>query len=88
MAKQEALPKEAGETDTSKRGSIVPTDSWLNRKGNAIYVNIPEKDIILTENKYGKRLSFVTSVEAVSNLVTGKNKDGKAVTGTKLGRFE
>jgi len=80
---QQSLTAPKQETAPARSGSIVPTDSWLNQKGNAIYVNIPEKDVILTVGKDGnKRLSFITSVVAVKNMVDGEKK------GVNLGRFE
>lgn len=83
VSKQKSLPKkEASESDNSKKGSIVPTDSWINVKGKAVYVNIPEKDVILVSTEYGKRLSFITSLDSLKKMVDGTTQ------GTKLGRFE
>jgi len=77
--KNKSLPKV---DDTPTKGTIVPTDSWLNRKDNAVYVNIPEKDVVLIVGTDGKkRLSFITSVNSLARIVNGEIK------GTNLGKF-
>jgi hypothetical protein len=94
---QKPLPKEDEEEDEGKdndtRSSIVPTDSWLNRHGNAVYVNIPKSDVRYTTDKDGnQRISFITSVSSLDDLVKGyRMKEGnvkKPISGVNLGRFE
>jgi hypothetical protein len=81
MAKktQKTLPPEENASETPvKSGKIVPTDSWINVKGKAIYVNIPEKDIRVVNG----RVSFITSLVSIQDLASGEK------LGVKLGRFQ
>ncbi len=70
--------------ETPVKTGIIPTDSWINvsENGKAVFINIPEKDLVLTEYQGEQRVSFVTSMVSIENLVNGKNK------GVKLGRFK
>jgi hypothetical protein len=80
---QTTLQEKEKASDARQSGSIVPTSSWINVKGKAVYVNIPEADIRLTTGKDGsKRISFITSMVSLENLVSGKN------LGVNLGRFQ
>lgn len=69
--------------DNGYSGKIVPTNSWINVKGKAVYVNIPEADIHIVDSKeYGRRVSFITSLAALKGIASGEKK------GAQLGRFE
>lgn len=76
--------KASADRETENNGSgIQATDSWINVKGKAVYVNIPEKDVKLVKNgKYGKRVSFITSLDSLQRLVDGE------IGGVNLGTFE
>jgi hypothetical protein len=71
-------------SESQNSGSIVETESWLNisPNGKAVYLNIPEKDVIITESEYGKKVVMITSVDSLRRLLDGEIK------GVKLGRFE
>lgn len=77
---QAPLPiEEAKASETLvKSGKIVPTDSWINVKGKAIYVNISEKDVRVVNG----RVSFITSLVSIQDLASGEKQ------GVKLGRFQ
>jgi len=77
------LPKGNASKDTkTEKSGIVPTESWLNVHGNAVFVNIPESDAVLVDTKYGKKISFITSLESLKRLVAGE------IQGVNLGKFE
>lgn len=71
------------ESDDRESGSgIVKTDTWLNVKGKAVFLNIPKKDIKLVKNgKYGERVSFITSLDSIKRLADGE------IEGVNLGTF-
>jgi hypothetical protein len=70
-------PRKDAETQYS--GSIVETDSWMNRKGKAIYVSVMEADCEFDDNG---RMTFITSVSNLERFASGEIK------GVKLGKFE
>jgi hypothetical protein len=67
---------------TTQKSGIEQTESWLNVHGNAVYLNIPESDIKITESEYGNKLVMVTSLKSLKKLVDGE------IAGVNLGRFE
>jgi len=82
---QKPLPKPSNDEadDDNKSSGFVETDSWINGHGKAVYINVPEKDIIVTvDKKYGNRLTLVTSLATLKRFVDGE------IQGVPLSRFK
>jgi hypothetical protein len=84
MTTKSNYPKKADEAEkTDKKSGIIPTNSWLNVHGKAVFLNIDPKDIVVVKSdKYGDRVTFITSLEALRQIVEGEKQ------GANLGRFE
>lgn len=84
-ATQKKLPSKGAKQETPVQSGIVPTeDSWINvtESGKAVFVNIAEADLILTEYNGQKRVTLITSMKALENIVSGEKH------GIKLSRFK
>jgi hypothetical protein len=84
-ATQKKLPNKGAKQETPVQSGIVPTeDSWINvtESGKAVFVNIAEADLILTEYNGQKRVTLITSMKALENIVSGEKH------GIKLSRFK
>lgn len=83
-AKNKKLPKQEPEPEQQNTDSgFVDTKAWINVHGKAVYVNIPEEDITIVENKkYGNRATFVTSLDSLRRLLEGE------IQGVKLSKFK
>lgn len=78
---QPIAPKnEASESRST--GGIQKTNTWLNVKGKAVYLNIPEGDVKLIDTEYGRKIVFITSLDSIKRLVSGE------IQGVNLGTFE
>lgn len=82
MVKKQTKINEASEDTPKAKGNIIPSKTWLNTHGNAVFLNMPKEDVRITKSKYGDKVVLITSLDSLKRLVDGE------IAGVNLGRFE